>query len=215
MPESLCNLYCLQHLNLSYNFGLRGWIPEGLGDLVNLKTLHLYSAMLSGEKLYGIHTAGDTIALVVANRFIYAWGIELLGVCLRSCLFPARHVLRCNSARAVTPGTRVCFGGPRPLYCSRTNKDKPVPLLAFETVYNRSSLTNVTMAELGTRAGFEVANHEARFGGCCYLTFFFLNCTILRIYLAPLVTATGVPAALVVWTRRGFAPCRTLGPYKN
>lgn len=49
MPESLCNLYCLQHLNLSYNFGLRGWIPEGLGDLVNLKTLHLYSALLTGE----------------------------------------------------------------------------------------------------------------------------------------------------------------------
>lgn len=50
MPESLCNLYCLQHLNLSYNFGLRGWIPEGLGDLVNLKTLHLYSALLTGER---------------------------------------------------------------------------------------------------------------------------------------------------------------------
>lgn len=49
MPESLCNLYCLQHLNLSYNFGLRGWIPEGLGDLVNLKTLHLYSALLTGK----------------------------------------------------------------------------------------------------------------------------------------------------------------------
>ncbi|CAN0273068.1 unnamed protein product, partial [Hapterophycus canaliculatus] len=49
MPESLCNLYSLQHLNLSYNFGLRGWIPEGLGDLVNLKTLHLYSALLTGE----------------------------------------------------------------------------------------------------------------------------------------------------------------------
>ncbi|CAN0574362.1 unnamed protein product, partial [Ectocarpus sp. 12 AP-2014] len=43
MPESLCNLYSLQHLNLSYNFGLRGWIPEGLGDLIKLKTLHLYS----------------------------------------------------------------------------------------------------------------------------------------------------------------------------
>eukprot|EP00904_Undaria_pinnatifida_P007505 jgi/Undpi1/3885/HiC_scaffold_16.g07253.m1 len=48
MPESLCNLYCLQHLNLSYNSGLRGWIPEGLGDLSNLKTLHLYSALLTG-----------------------------------------------------------------------------------------------------------------------------------------------------------------------
>lgn len=48
MPESLCNLYCLRHLNLSYNSGLRGWIPEGLGDLLNLKTLHLYSALLTG-----------------------------------------------------------------------------------------------------------------------------------------------------------------------
>lgn len=50
MPESLCNLYTLQHLNLSYNFGLRGWIPEGLGDLINLKKLHLYSALLTGAE---------------------------------------------------------------------------------------------------------------------------------------------------------------------
>ncbi|CAM9849753.1 unnamed protein product, partial [Pylaiella littoralis] len=59
MPESLCNLYCLQHLNLSYNFGLRGWIPEGLGDLLNLKTLHLYSALLTGaipESLGQLHS---------------------------------------------------------------------------------------------------------------------------------------------------------------
>ncbi|CAM9649862.1 unnamed protein product [Ectocarpus sp. 4 AP-2014] len=59
MPESLCNLYSLQHLNLSYNFGLRGWIPEGLGDLIKLKTLHLYSALLTGaipESLGQLHS---------------------------------------------------------------------------------------------------------------------------------------------------------------
>ena len=61
MPESLCNLYCLQHLNLSYNSGLRGWIPEGLGDLSNLKTLHLYSALLTG--IYGRATCRDLLLL--------------------------------------------------------------------------------------------------------------------------------------------------------
>ncbi|CAM9288356.1 unnamed protein product, partial [Discosporangium mesarthrocarpum] len=49
LPDSVCNILSLRELNLSYNFGIRGWIPRDIGRLINLKTLHLYSAGISGE----------------------------------------------------------------------------------------------------------------------------------------------------------------------
>lgn len=49
IPSTISNLVTLNELNMSYNFGVVGFLPREVGSMANLTVLHIYSAGIHGE----------------------------------------------------------------------------------------------------------------------------------------------------------------------
>lgn len=49
IPSTISNLVTLNELNMSYNFGMAGFLPPEIGSMANLTVLHIYSAGIHGE----------------------------------------------------------------------------------------------------------------------------------------------------------------------
>ncbi|CAM9198143.1 unnamed protein product [Discosporangium mesarthrocarpum] len=72
IPPGISDLVTLKEVNMSYNFGIKGSLPTNLGNMTNLRILHMYSASLTG-------TIPDSLSWLCNLEELWLNGNQLTG----------------------------------------------------------------------------------------------------------------------------------------
>ncbi|CBJ33185.1 Hypothetical leucine rich repeat protein [Ectocarpus siliculosus] len=73
IPSTISNLVTLNELNMSYNFGVVGFLPREVGSMANLTVLHIYSAGIHGP-------IPDSLSLLGSLEELWLNGNRLSGI---------------------------------------------------------------------------------------------------------------------------------------